>query len=97
MPTPNPYKAFKIMGLGWPLAVAVNFGGVQVMHRQKGYTNDRPVYRSAGASNYFTVQSDGTNWIAVRYVSGSPTAPQVGPLDTEPPIGTFGALTIYVP
>ena len=70
------------MGLGWPLAVAVNFGGVQVMHIQKGFTNSRPVYRSEGDLDYFTVTSNGANWIAVRYVSGSPTAPQVGPLDT---------------
>ena len=94
---PPPIRAERITGLGWPLALAVNFAGQQIMHLQKGYTNSRPSYRSAGTLDYFTVASNGTNWVAVRYVGGSPTAPQVGPPDTDPPVGTFGALTIYVP
>jgi len=95
-----PYKAEQIGRIVYVGAIAVNFGGVQVMtYEGNAYTNGKPTYLSTddGSGNYFQVASNGTNWVAVRYVSGSPTAPQVGPHHNQQPVGTFGVLTIYIP
>ncbi len=96
----KPIRVEMLYGMTYLGAIAVDFGGQQVMTREGNpYQNGRPVYRSpdTGGGNYFEVASNGTNWIATRYVSGSPTAPQVGPHPNQQPVGTFGALTIYVP
>ena len=95
----SPLKAENIGRVYWPNQLALNFGGQQIMPMIAGDIQvGRPVWASNGQSgDYFQIRSNGTNWVAERYIADVLSSTQVGPIHTLEPIGTFGALTVYVP